>query len=78
MDAKPVGGVPGGALHLTTEHSVDAVSLGQAGRQERGNSVVTHVESRVSTVVVGAADVVTARPDPDQGSVRSKRQWLVG
>lgn len=52
-------------LHLTAEHSVDAFSLGQASRNERGDPVVAHVEGGVPTVVVRAADVVATSPNPD-------------
>lgn len=65
-------------FHLATEHSVDAVSLSQVSREEGGDPVVAHVESGVPTVVVGAADVVAASPNPDTGKVNSKGPWLVG
>lgn len=54
-----------GDMHLTPKHSVHSVWPGKAGGGEGGDSVVAHVEGRILTIVISAADVVAPGPDPD-------------
>lgn len=62
-----------GIPHLTPKDSIQCVYPRYASSDEGRDLVVAHVARSVSTVVIGAADIVAPRPDPDPENAAVRR-----
>lgn len=66
-------------MHLTSKHSIHRVWPGKASNGERRDSVMTHVEGSILTIVISAADVVASGPDPDsEQNPTARREFELG